>query len=240
MTIYGSPPQLLGHFDLDFTEYMHYMYLPFYIAEDYEHDGGYQADLPRNLTFAEPLIEAAMEREAKLTLQGLSHPYKYVYLTARRGYATPGNPLNRPGWHSDGFGTDDVNYVWTDRFPTLFAEGEFRRISEDHLESAQQFERQIRDYAWDGGSIRVNTYGDGELMRLDPSVVHAAPEIPVPGGERSFVKISFSNDRYDLLGNAHNHGLDYYWPMHERAVTRNDPASAARDFGHTPLGSSQG
>ncbi|RFA12121.1 hypothetical protein B7R22_16960 [Subtercola boreus] len=233
MTTYGTAPQLLGHFDLTatFTEYMHWMYLPVAIKEPGE---PVQFSLPSQLKFATPLLSAALDNEME---RGDRHKYRYIYLTTRRGYATPGNPLNRPGWHSDGFGTDDVNYVWTDRFPTLFAEGEFLDISNDHLFSAQQFERQIEFRR--AGVLDLKTYGDGEFMRLDPCVIHAAPEIPAPGGERSFVKVSFSNDRYDLLGNAHNHGLDYDWPMHERAVTRNDPASAGRDFGHTPLGSAQ-
>ena len=147
-------------------------------------------------------------------------------MTARRGYATPGNPLNRPGWHSDGFGTDDVNYVWTDRFPTLFAIGDFGNVSTDHKVSGEQFAH----VANNSTRVKHRTYRDRELLRLDPSVIHTAPPIPAPGGERSFFKISFSNSRYNLKGNAHNHLLNYDWPMYDRQVARNDPARKEADM----------
>ena len=78
---------------------------------------------------------------------------------------------------------------------------------------------------------RIRTYPDKTLMRLDPSVIHAAPEIPAPGGERSFFKVSFSNSRYNLRGNSRNYLLDYDWPMYDRAAVRNDPAHAGQDGG---------
>jgi hypothetical protein len=51
--------------------------------------------------------------------------------------------------------------------------------------------------------------------------VHCAPVIPAPGGERRFLKVSFSTDRYNLRGNAHNHSIPYDWPMHNRQAARN-------------------
>ncbi len=40
---------------------------------------------------------------------------------------------------------------------------------------------------------------------------------------RTFLKVSFSRDKYDLAGNSHNSRLDYDWPMRERGLTRNTP-----------------
>lgn len=40
---------------------------------------------------------------------------------------------------------------------------------------------------------------------------------------RTFVKVSISRDKYDLIGNSHNHLLQYDWPMRPRALTRNPP-----------------
>lgn len=57
-------------------------------------------------------------------------------------------------------------------------------------------------------------------------MVHAAPAIDA-AQLRSFVKISFSNERYDLIGNAHNHTLHYNWPMHPRRIQRNLTASTS-------------
>lgn len=213
---YGAAPTSLGVVDLDFVEYMHSMYLPIVISRA---EGGMdEPAIPPHLSFARDMIDRVIHEEWNVR----ENVTDYVYVTARRGFATPGNPLNRPGWHSDGFGTNDVNYVWTDRFPTLFAMQEFHDISDDHVLSAQQFTEQIDESG-------IYTYPDRTLLRLDPRVIHAAPEIPAPGGERSFFKISFSDDRYNLRGNAHNHLLHYDWPMLDRQALRNDPAGAGKD-----------
>lgn len=209
---YGTAPLNMGVYNLDFQEYMHYMYLPVRVPED-----PHKLRMPQRLHFASDILLDAMQMEADL-----GNDWSHIYVTARRGFATPGNPLNRPGWHSDGFGTEDINYVWTDRFPTLFAVQEFSDISQDHRTSARQFEEQV-------DPSKIVTYPDKMLQRLDPAVIHAAPEIPAPGGERSFFKVSFSNSRYNLRGNSHNYDLDYTWPMHGRSEVRNDPARAEAD-----------
>lgn len=215
---YGASPEQIGEFALDdWHEYMHFMYLPVLMP------GDPHLRLPQRLEFLRPMIERCIDREWPVNgMRG----HEYVYVCARRGFATPGNPLNRPGWHSDGFGSDDVNYVWTDRFPTLFALGDFGPISEDHNVSIEQFEKRVLN-----PDIDVVTYPDRMLLRLDPSVIHAAPEIPAPGGERGFIKVSFSNSKYNLRGNSHNHLFDYVWTMHDRAALRNDPAYSGGDAG---------
>lgn len=42
-------------------------------------------------------------------------------------------------------------------------------------------------------------------------------------GVRSFVKISVSRHRYNLVGNSVNHLLGLNWPMAERMPERNHP-----------------
>jgi hypothetical protein len=42
---------------------------------------------------------------------------------------------------------------------------------------------------------------------------------------RTFVKVSFSYDKYDLVGNSHNYLLNYAWEMKERKDDRNIPQS---------------
>jgi len=212
--IYGRPPRVVAFPNLEWDEYLHYMYLPVVLPEC----AWGSIRLPPRLEFLRRVIEFVCERERAF------YNGARVYVTARRGYATPGNPLNRPGWHADGFGTDDVNYVWTDRFPTLFAIQDFQKISTDHVRSIEQFEEQV-------DPVRVVTFPDRALLRLDPFVVHAAPEIPAPGGERGFLKISLSHEKYNLRGNSHNYLFDYAWKMWSRDEVRNDPAYAGGDAG---------
>jgi hypothetical protein len=217
MNVYGHPPEVVGLFEPEFEEYMHYMYLPIRMPEG---NGVWDVRVPRRLGFASEIIERAITIEEQR-----NNRWDYVYLTARRGWATPGNPLNRPGWHSDAFGKSDINYVWTDRFPTVFAEGPFEQISDDHVRSTQQFEEQISS----NDDIHLVTYGDRVLMRLDSSVIHTAPEIPAPGDNRSFIKVSFSNERWNLGGNSHNYLFEYEWQLFDRAPIRSDPARANAD-----------
>ena len=44
---------------------------------------------------------------------------------------------------------------------------------------------------------------------------------------RTFIKISYSTDKYDLIGNSHNHEIDYRWEMRERGTMRNVPQKVA-------------
>lgn len=208
---YGASPVLIGQFDnIDLREVMYYLYLPVKM-------GNSDIRLPPNVECCLPLIYAA---DAWALRHGA---YEYVYLSARKGWATPDNPLNRPGWHADGFGTDDLNAVWWRGPGTRFAEHDFGEISKDHVESLRQFEERI-DYR------HVGSRNVGGLYGIDPYVVHATPNIDVPGCMRQYVKISFSNHQYNLENNSHNYLFDYDWPLHPREEVRNDTSSAGRDY----------
>jgi hypothetical protein len=227
--VYGAAPhEFVSGWRPNWTEYMHYLYLPVMMPD---HDG---VRLPENVAFAEGLVRDVAHAEGI----EINSPDRYIYLTARRGYASPGSPLNRPGWHADGFGSDDLNYIWSDAYPTRFAIGEFVDISTDHILSALQFEQQVemgqrRAAHPDGLDVAVGVV-DGRphaVYRLDPSVVHATPIIPPPGGNRSFLKLSVSPNMYNLEGNSHNYRFDYDWKMWSRDEVRNDPAYSGGDAG---------
>lgn len=223
---YGTPPRPVGdrgagpwhtRNPMDLVEHCTYLYLPVCIPGT---DG---VHVPRRLRPLEGLVQLAL---LDAYMQGRDLDRDHVYLTVKHGYATPGNPLNRPGWHCDGFGTDDLNYVWWSRWATRFAVHQFPEVTDDHHESMRQFER----YA---GSNWFPV-DDRTLYALTPYVVHTTPEIPAPGGMRLFVKISFSRHRYNLIGNSHNYALDYDWEMFPREVARNDPAQYGRDYYEEP------
>lgn len=209
---YGGEAEQIEPIDLEWDEVMHFMYLPVkfpLIASMGD------VRLPERLAFLQPLIDTVMEIE--------DTENRYIYVTARRGYATPDNPLNRPGWHCDGFGTNDMNFVWYDRWPTRIAVQPFPDISSDHTVSMEQFADQV--------SLRnVVELPEKWLLRFNPFVVHTTPLIPAPGGFRSFVKISVSDHRYNLKGNSHNHRFDYDWEMYDRSDVRNDPSYGQGDF----------
>lgn len=216
---YGDAPVHVANLDLGWTEFMRYLYLP--VRMRWIPGGHFSLILlPDRLEFLRSAVEAALVD----AVENFDYTDPYVYVSAHRGYATPDNPLNRPGWHCDGFGTDDLNYVWWDRWPSRFALQRFDDIDPGHVESMRDFENQIR-FAW----VRAD-YPSKCLYRLTPFVVHTTPIIATPGGMRSFLKVSVSNHRYNLIGNSHNHLFDYAWPMHERAEVRNDPALGEADY----------
>lgn len=210
MRNYGSAPIHVGQFEINLSEVMYYLYLPVWMG----HGDRQDIRLPPNVECCRPLIKAAAARG--------EYRYRFVYLSARKGWATPDNPLNRPGWHCDGFGTDDLNFVWWSGPGTRFALQPFEDISDDHVVSLRQFEAQIRPEC-------IRSYPDRGLFMIDPAVVHATPAIGHPGCMRQYIKISLSNERYNLENNSHNYLFDYDWPLSSRELIRNDPHKAQAD-----------
>jgi hypothetical protein len=203
---YGKEPSVIGQFNLVPEEMCFVQYLPIAMAGK---DGlGEQVFVPENLSWVWPIIHAAQARESGFGIED------YVYLTVKHLYVTPSNMGNRPGWHSDGFGTDDINYIWCDQYPTEFCIQDFS-ITEDCETSLKEMEDQAR-------VLNIKTYGENTLLRLDKYNIHRTPVIGE--GYRTFVKISISKNRYNLKGNAHNYLFDYDWEMMLRSDIRNHPS----------------
>lgn len=203
------------------TEFMHYQYLPVMLPRS-EGYGRNPAVLPQRLLFLHGIVGVCISN-ARATFPHLDDPY--VYVTAKRGFASPGNPLNRPGWHCDDFGGTDINFIWCDAFPTRQLRSSTPlSISSDDVVSMQEMET----LAFERWPVRrIEPLEAGWLYRLDPFVIHAPPEITAPGGMRSFLKVSVSTHRYNLVGNSHNHDLSYDWDMVDRDALRNQPAVRA-------------
>lgn len=212
MRVYGKLPVYLGLFNFTLPEVMYYLYLPIRMPT------GHDIRIPPNLQCCRGLVDACLNYA-----DGKALDYEYLYLSARKGWASPDNPLNRPGWHADGFGTTDLNFVWWEGPGTRFAIQSFEGILPDHNRSLTQFDEQVRDEA-------VVTYPQHGLYAIDPSVVHATPIIKPPGCMRQYVKVSMSNHRYNLENNSHNYLFVYQWPLHSRETLRNDPHKAQNDF----------
>lgn len=197
---YGTAPKVLGEFNLEASEMCYVQYLPIALPRS-------KVAIPENLRWVQPLLDA-------IEFSVIDH----VYLTVKHIYVSGSDCGNRPGWHSDGFGTDDINYIWCDSNPTEFAIQHFD-LSNDCDKSMKEMEQQFIV----GSEI---VYPVKTLLRLDQSVIHRTPTKCVPG-YRTFVKISVSKHRYNLKGNAHNYLLDYDWDMVERKVERNHPTVGA-------------
>lgn len=208
----GNLPKSLGLVPLSPTEMMYWLYCP--ISEP----GNMMALVPPNLRQFDPILQKVRNDDPDRWLES------YVYLTAKTLWVSGDYIGNRPGWHTDGFGTDDVNYIWYDRAPTEFLNvWPNVEVSDDCDESMREMEALAASLYTDRfGPMR---YPNCHLLRLDPTVVHRSPTKFEPG-VRTFVKVSLSKDRYDLIGNSINHALALDWTMVERKEERNHPSSS--------------
>lgn len=212
--IVGDLPRDLGLVDLQPTEMMFWLYCPISVP------GDHSFHLPENLRQFIRIIREARWDDMERFVDS------YIYLTAKTLWVEGSYIGNRPGWHCDGFGTDDINYIWSDRAPTEFLKLEkLLAVSSDCTKSMIQM-TDYADFPLRFESSRVE-FPDKHLLRLDPSVVHRSP-VKFDPGMRTFVKVSMSQNRYDLVGNSINHLLPLEAPAAPRKTERNHPASVTR------------
>lgn len=210
--IYGALPVDLGLIDLSPSEMMFWLYCPIKLP------GMQSVSVPDNLMQYRPIWEEA--RSDCADRWGDS----YAYITAKTLWATPENPGNRPGWHSDGFMTDDLNYIWCDANPTVFFfNGHRHAFTADHNVSLAEMEELCEGQS--AAAFDHRTYPVKHLLRLDQTVLHkVATEICA--GVRTFIKISVSRHRYALRGNSINHEIAPNWAYADRQAERNCPIGA--------------
>ena len=209
---YGQLPKDLGTFEVGCQEMMFYQYLPIKMP------GETKLIYEDCLKPFDALVGAACcDYVGDYGLD--KYVDSYVYLTAKYLFQSPGCPFNRTGYHADGFLTDDVNYLWSDKYPTIFNNSIFN-ISLDDTLSMKEMEDQAKEE-------NELTYDNNKLMRMDQFVIHKVGPV-TEDGMRKFFKLSVSKDKYDLIGNAHNSLIDYKWEMRERSMTRNIPQAGVK------------
>jgi len=153
------------------------------------------------------------------TFSMVDFKYSYVYVSAKRLYQSKGKPFNRPGWHSDGFMSDDINYIWSDDGSTVFNCSDFKLSRDDKLSMHEMAAQALPENDF--------TYPANTLLRLDQYNIHRVGDVQ-HDGVRTFVKVTFSENKFDLQGNAHNYLLDYNWEMRPRGIDRNIPQKTER------------
>lgn len=207
-------PVDLGEHIIHTEEVMYYLYLPI------SKPGTTLSRLPdKRLKFIKPLLKSICDHDPHRYLES------YVYATIKKMYVGGGVTANRPGWHMDGYLSDDLNYIWYDSIPTLFAGGtELVSLPADHTQSLQELV--CADQVLMENKV---TYPCRHLLKLDDRVIHKV-ETNVPEQVmRTFVKITISRNRFNLKDNSKNPLLPDDGPFFERALVRNDPHQSQRD-----------
>ena len=200
---YGEPPIVLSDYiNIEAEEMCFVQYLPIKMSN--QEKLGNEIKIPKNLLWIKPLI-SFIEKDIE--------ECHYLYISVKHIYVVPENMGNRPGWHSDGFKTNDINYIWTDKFPTEFCIQNFN-INQNCATSMIEMQNQVIEK-------NIKTYGEKSFLKLDQYNIHRSPQ--AGSDYRTFIKISLSKDRYNLKGNAHNYLFDYEWNMKKRMTERNHP-----------------
>jgi hypothetical protein len=208
MIKYGREPTIFRQVDLVPDEMMFYMYLPVKMAGSRN-----CCEYPENLNYMTPLFWM-VEDYLKFEQSELDYDEHYIYATAKTMYVEGNFSGNRPGWHTDGFGSNgDLNFIWYDKNPTEFAIQEFGDISSDDKQSMIDIENQIKPEC-------IKTYPCKTLLMLDEGIVHRVNPV-IESGIRTFIKISVSKNKFNLKGNSHNYLFDYDWNMADRQTERN-------------------
>lgn len=165
----------------------------------------------------------------------------YCYITIDQKPVSPFKSQRRPGWHSDAYIVDDEGvqldvipenkehiekhlgrlvdrtYICYDILPTKFLPGPFPLDGID----ANDCDEVLASFDEMAAGQDPITYPPYTVLCLDPYDVHAAATNPTMGKmQRTFIKISFSKERFNREGNTHNDAFDYKWTMVPRADHR--------------------
>lgn len=210
MQQYGTLPHPVGTVDVPTDEMMYWLYCPVKLP------GAKVPTLPGNLKQYAPLLEVIKHDSNRYNMWTPN----YAYLTVKTMWAAP-DTANRPGWHTDGFMTDDLNYIWYDCVPTeFFCDNRLHSLTQDHNESLKEMAEICN---WKPASFYVR-YPNKTLLRLDDRVMHRV-ETDFKPQKRTFIKVSLSKHVYALQGNSVNHELGLDWEYQHRKVERNCPVT---------------
>lgn len=204
---YAGLPKVIGNIPLVCNEMMFYQYLPIKLAGEFR--GTYEDRLRCFLPIIKKINEDFINYFGYCRFQS-----SYIYLTAKHMFQAEGCSYNRFGYHSDGFLTKDINYIWSDSNPTVFNKGPFYLTPDDKISLQEMQEQALPE--------NDMTFPGNTILRLNQFHIHKVNESG-KSGMRTFLKLSFSEDRYNLIGNSHNYLLNYNWEMKERGIERNIP-----------------
>lgn len=215
--VYDGAPQKVCTWDVGNSEFMLWLYLPVKLPFG-------EVSLPDNVNKFKGILDIVKEN--------LSHTENkweesYIYLTIKSMVVSEDNVGQRLGWHSDGFMTKDLNYIWSDveEITTRITTGGMT-LTQCHTKSLQEMENYKEFLLRCSYQVMADT-----VYLLDETVLHEAvrPTRPV---FRNFVKVTVSDKLYKLEGNSVNHLLGDYLPENliKRNETRNCPQGIAEKY----------
>jgi len=157
----------------------------------------------------------------------------YAYLSVDQRPVKPNESQRRPGWHADSFITKNTRsdidkkqididsiYLAYDCTPTEFCEGPFTFNNNfDHhnnIDVLNHFEQTAK-------GKNITTYDPFTILKMGPECVHRVGfNMSNVICQRTFIKLVFSLEIFNRVGNNHNYLIDYNWPLVQRTKERNN------------------
>lgn len=206
--------EAVGTVEIDVALGTKYLYLPISLK------GSPEITLPLDIRYNTGLL--AMIFNCLQSFGDIEN--KYVYLSLERSMVAKGKTQKRPGFHCDGYLTEDSNFLWANTLPTQFLLGNYIVYGNHHDTS-------LFDIYAKENIGNIYPAGIKEIIRTGPTDIHAATKnTHFKEVDRTFAKISISDDRYNLKGNSINTELEYDWKMYDREAVRNHPQYKEKDF----------
>lgn len=170
--------------------------------------------IPDNLqSVVDPILAGVHELSSHL----YENDWLYnCYLTIKHEFVNPGSIGNRPGWHIDGFLSDQYNFIWCDALPTEICQNNFE-LTLDHKISLQEMLIQSA-----GNNAFHLGLSSNVLYELNQHCVHR-PTVNKTSKAilRTFIKVTFSKEDFNCIGNAWNYKLPHIKPHVSRSENRN-------------------
>ena len=209
LTIHSTIPKgINAEYDVESLEFCNVVYMCIKQA------GISEYSIPDNL---KELVDSVISDIYTLSPELYDNDWtKYCYLTIKKMYVQPNSYGNREGFHIDGFLSDQENFIWSDceATPTEVSIGKFE-LSNNHETSLTEMMAQA-SYNFTEQLKPFNLYD------MNQSIVHRPTKnLSNEAILRTFIKVTYSKELFNCVGNAWNYKLPHIKPSVKRNQNRN-------------------
>ena len=209
LTIHSTIPKgINAEYDVESLEFCNVVYMCIKQA------GISEYSIPDNL---KELVDSVISDIYTLSPELYDNDWtKYCYMTIKKMYVQPNSFGNREGFHIDGFLSDQENFIWSDceGTPTEVSIGKFE-LSKSHetsltemmVQASYNFTEQLKSF---------------NLYDMNQSIVHRPTKnLNNEAILRTFIKVTYSKELFNCVGNAWNYKLPHIKPNVKRNQSRN-------------------
>lgn len=209
LTIHSTIPKgINAEYDVESLEFCNIVYMCIKQA------GSSEYSIPDNL---KELVDSVISDIYTLSPELYDNDWtKYCYLTVKKMYVQPNSYGNREGFHIDGFLSDQENFIWSDceGTPTEVSIGKFElsnshetSLTEMMVQASYNFTEQLKPF---------------NLYDMNQSIVHRPTKnLNSEAVLRTFIKVTYSKELFNCVGNAWNYKLPHIKPTVKRNQSRN-------------------